>query len=255
MALDESLVYGFFLIFVRCSAMLLSSPMFGAQNTPLSVRILTTLSISAALTFVLKPHIGDPPADLYSFAAAVANEALAGLLIGAFLSMVLHAAQIAGSVLDLQLGLSMSQTLNPVTGVPVTVAAQYKYFLCLTIFLGLNAHHVMFAAFARSYEAMPTLGLEMLPLIKTSLLKLLQEMTLLALQMAAPVAAVSLVVDAALGLVNKAVPQMQTFVMAMPAKVLIGLITLSLGLPALVGGVSFGVERATEALFGLFGGR
>jgi flagellar biosynthesis protein FliR len=78
-------------------------------------------------------------------------------------------------------------------------------------------------------------------------------MTLLALQMAAPVAAVSFVVDAALGLVNRAVPQMPALLVGLPAKVLMGLVALSVGLPALVGTVEAGVERTTDAISRSFG--
>ena len=95
---------------------------------------------------------------------------------------------------------------------------------------------------------MPTLSVESLPALRSSFVDLVSTLTLLGIQMAAPVAAVSFVVDAALGLINRAVPQMQTLVVGMPAKVLMGLIALSVGLPALVGSVEQGVERTTNAM-------
>jgi flagellar biosynthetic protein FliR len=252
MSIDSALFYAFLLVFVRCSAMLMSSPMFGAQNTPVIVRGFTCLSISAALTFAVKSHIGPPPADMYTFVLSIAHELLAGLLIGGFVSMVLHAAQMAGAFLDLQMGLGLSQALNPITGVPVSLLAQFKFFLCLVVFLSINAHHVMLNAFVHSYDAMPTPTMEMLPAIKDTFVNLITQMSLLALQIAAPVAAVSIVVDAALGVINKAVPQMQTMVVGLPAKLLMGLLALSVTLPALASSVQYGVEATTNSIASVF---
>ena len=248
MAFDAALFYSFILVFVRCSAMLLVSPMFGAQNSPVQIRVFTTLAIAGALTCALKPAIGAVPPELYSMAAAVLKEVLAGLLIGTFMSLVLQAAQMAGSIIDMQMGLAMSQTLNPLTGVPVTVISQFKYMLALVIFLSMDCHHLMIIAFARSYETMPPLSYESLPAIQTGLVSLLSQLCLLALQLAAPVLAVSLIVDAGLGIVSKAVPQMQAMLVGLPAKVIMGMLALSIGLPAMTGAISSGVGSALQTL-------
>lgn len=252
MSIDAALFYAFLIVFVRCSAMLLSSPVFGAQNTPLMVRIFTTLALAAALTCTIKPNIGPPPADMYSLALAIMHEAIAGILIGAFMTMVLHAAEIAGSFLDLQMGFGLSQALNPITGVPVTLMAQFKMFLCMVVFLSINAHHVMLAAFVHSYDTMPMPSMASMPGIQATFVGMITQMFLIALQIAAPVTAVSIVVDAALGVINKAVPQMQTLIVGMPAKIIMGLLVVSVTLPALASSVQYGVDQATSSLSNVF---
>lgn len=248
MPLDALTIFSFFLVFVRCSGMMIAAPLFGAMNAPVSVRVYATLAISLSLTFVIRPSLGPIPTDMWSLALAVGNEAVAGLLIGSFFSLVLHAATMAGAIADLSLGLGLSQALNPITGVPVSVVAQFKYLLCLIVFLQLDAHHLMLGSFVQSYHTLPTINEAMMGGLKSSLVDLVGSMTLLALQMAAPIAAVSFVVDAGLGLVNRAVPQMPALLVGLPAKVLMGLIAMSVGLPALVGTVQQGVERTTGAI-------
>lgn len=252
MSLDAGFLYCFLLVFCRASAMFLSSPMFGAQNTPVFIRILTTFAISGSLTFLVRPEVGAIPGDLWSLGAAVLGEVIAGLLIGGFCSLVLHACQMGGAFLDIQMGLGSAQTLNPVTGVPVTIISQFKFMLGLVLFLSLNAHHVMLRAFTQSYEVFPTLGLDLLPRIEHSLVGMVAYTAYLSLQIAAPLAAVGFVVDAALGLVNKAAPQMQVFMLGLPAKIGLGLVTISLALPALTLSVQSGVERSMDALFHTF---
>jgi flagellar biosynthesis protein FliR len=252
--MTENLLFAFLLVFVRCSAMLMSSPVFGAQTTPLPIRIFTTLSIAGALTVVLQPEIAPPPADLFGLAGMVLHEAVAGLLLGTFMTLVLQAAQIAGSILDLQIGLGMSQVVNPVNGVSATVLGQFKHMLAVIVFLSVDAHHQLLAAFARSYTSMPALDAAGLAAIQQGLLGLIGAVFLLALQIAAPVLAVSVVVDAALGVMNKAVPQMHALQLGMPAKTGMGLVTLGIALPAVASSVSTGVGLAMDGLARLFGG-
>lgn len=151
----------------------------------------------------------------------------------------------AGAIIDMQMGLGMSQALNPLTGVPVTVVSQFKYMLSLVIFLSIDGHHLMIMAFAKSYSTAPV-SYSTIPALQHSLGAFMGELCLLALQMAAPVLAVSLIVDAGLGIVSKAVPQVQAMLVGLPAKVILGMLALSLGLPALTGSVSSGIGIAMK---------
>lgn len=252
MTFDSAFLWAFFCVFLRASAMMLASPFFGAQTTPTSIRAMTTLSIAAALTFALQPSVGPLPAEMGGFALGLLNEIAVGLLIGAFATLVFSAFQIAGALLDLQIGLGASQILNPVDGVPATLLSQYKYTLAIVIFLLMNGHHLLFQAFVESYRLAPGLTQQSMLVIQDNLLSLIAQSALLGLQIAAPVMAVGLVVDAALGLVNKAVPQMPVMLVGLPAKLGLGMVALSVALPALVSGVSYGSELAAQSLTEVF---
>jgi len=228
--------------------MLLLSPIFGADNVPVQIRVFTTLALASALTFLIRPGVGEVPQNMYVLVMSIGHEIVAGMLIGAMLSLVLQAAQMAGAFVDLQLGLSLSQVLNPIDGVSVSIIGQFKFMLAMIIFLEIDAHHVMLQAFVHSYHAMPAPTFAMLPSIETSFVGLITQLSLVALQIAAPVAAVSLVVDAALGVIGKAVPQMQVFMVGMPAKIGVGMIAAAVALPALVNGVQYGVDLGASAL-------
>lgn len=251
MKFDAVFVWTFFLVFSRCSAMLLASPVFGAQSTPVPVRVFTTLAISGAMTFAVGVHPVAVPSGLPELLSGVAQELVVGLIIGAFCNLVMHGVQIAGSFIDLQMGLSMSQTMNPATGVPVSVIGQFKYLLGIVLFLSMNGHHVMLKGFAASFDTVPAMGLATLPALNTSLVGTISDICLLALQIAAPVAAVGFVVDASLGIVNKAVPQMQAFMVGVPAKTLMGLLTLGLTLPTLATAIQHGIEQSFISLRGV----
>jgi flagellar biosynthesis protein FliR len=245
--MTESLIFSFAMVFIRCSAMMFSSPMFGSAKIPVMIRIFATMALSGALTLVLQPNIGKPPTDMYGLVSTALQEAVAGLLIGSFMSLALQMAEIAGGIMDHQLGLSMSQVLNPVDGVSVTILAQFKQMLAVVILFASNGHHTMLEAFVRSYDHMPSLSAGAMT---SNLAELIGGVSLLALQVAAPVLGVSLIIDAAMGIVNKASPQMQVFVVGLPAKIGVGLFAVAVTLPALVGAVNSSVGLALKALAG-----
>ena len=248
MSVDGPLLIAFFLVFVRCSALLLSSPIFGAQTTPVHVRIMTTLAISASLTVVIKPTIQAMPTDLYSLTILVAQEAAAGILIGTFMSLALQVAQIAGGLMDLQTGLGSSHAMNPINGVDSTLLSQFKFMLGVVVFLSLDGHHLVLLAMVKSYSTMPLLSLESIPAIRDGLLGLLTGVCLLAVQIAGPVIGVSMVVDTTLGLISRAVPTFQAMQVGLPAKIALGLVAVGIGLPALTGGINSATNLALKAL-------
>lgn len=254
MRLDESWLLAFLLVFARISAMLLSSPVFGG-TTPTQVRVGICGAVSFALVPVLKPLLPDVQPDLYGLLASVFHELLVGLLIGSCLQLLMLAAQTAGAFLDLNIGLGSVQLLNPMTNAPTSLLARFKFMLALVLLLVMNGHHLMFEAFVRSYSLTPLIGAESMPAVREGLLTLLGKLSLLSLQIAAPPAAVCIVIDATAGVVNKSVPQMQVFLVSLPAKILMGIMALSLSLPILAYGVQSGVEHTFDALAGMMGGR
>jgi flagellar biosynthetic protein FliR len=250
--LTEAAMFAYLMVFLRAGAMMFTAPIFSAQNTPVTIRILTTVSLTAALTFVVQAKIGPMPADMYSLLAASLRELFAGLLIGSFMNLALQVAQIAGSFMDMQVGLSSAQIMNPVSGISVTVLSQYKFMLGVVIFLSLNAHHILIKAFVRSYDAIPGLSSASLPGIEQNYVRLLTSVFMIAVQIALPVTAVGLLVDSGLGLIGRAVPQMQVAVVGLPAKIALGLMAVSIGLPALTIGISAAVNQAMVNLNPLF---
>jgi len=227
--------------------MLISSPLFGAANVPQKVRLATCLVLGMAIT----PVVGQTsavPADWYSLASRVATELAVGLTMGLTLQLVLQALLMAGSVLDLQVGLGAAQTLNPVIGTQVSILSQFKFLLAIVILLLSNGHLLMLQAFVASYRVSLDVGLHTIPAMTEELVRYIGSLAILSMQVAAPVVAVGLVVDAAMGIVNKAVPQMQVFVVALPAKVAAGIVTLAVGLPMTVQAVTTGVDTALDTM-------
>jgi flagellar biosynthetic protein FliR len=103
--------------------------------------------------------------------------------------------------------------------------------LIMIIFLGLGLYSVFFGALMESFRIIPPGGAH----ISGSLLTILTEATgsilKIAIQLSAPVLIALLFTTAALGLVSRAVPQLNAFSMSFPISFLVGLIVYAATLP------------------------
>ncbi|MCH8977795.1 MAG: flagellar biosynthetic protein FliR [Armatimonadetes bacterium] len=252
MSLDSGLIVTFLSAFARCTAMLLSSPLFGT-NVPVKVRVQFSLVISMALVPVLREHVGAVPQDLIGLVLMVGRDVVIGLIIGGMIQLLMAGIQMAGAFLDIQIGIGMAQIFSPLLGITSSPISQFKFLLGLVILLLINGHHFMFQAFVHSYE-MAGPSLMRLGEMQTTLISFMGQVMLMAMQIAAPVAAVSVIIDVAAGLINKGVPQTQPFLLALPVKLMVGLLALSVGLPALVvateAGLGFTISHMSKMLGG-----
>ena len=243
MKLDDHFLFSALCVFTRCTAMLLSAPIL-TSVIPVVIRVMTGIVLSFSLLPVLQPFIGPMPTDILSLVLGIAREAVIGLIIGGFLQILVASVQIAGSFMDVQIGTGSAQIFNPFVGGAASPISQFKAMLATVLILQLNGHRMMIAAFAKSFE-MP--GPQLGPL-HNELVTFLGQTGLLSLQIAAPVAAVTIVIDLAAGIINKAVPQTQPFLLSLPAKLAAGIVVIGLGLPTLVGAVQRGLDLTFDHL-------
>jgi flagellar biosynthesis protein FliR len=241
--LDDHLLFSAFCVFTRCTSMLMSAPVLG-NVVPVTIRVMMGVVLSFSTVGVVQGNIGEVPHNLIGLVLATMHEAVIGLLIGGFMQLLVATAQVAGSFLDVQIGTGSAQIFNPFLGAAASPVAQFKLMLTTVLVLLLNGHRMMIAAFVKSYE-MPG---PRLASVQNELIAFIGQTSLLALQIAAPVAAVTIVIDLAAGLVNKAVPQTQPFLLSLPAKLAAGIVVLAIGLPALVGAVQTGLDLTFDHL-------
>lgn len=251
MSLDELFLITFFAGFIRCTAMLLASPLTG-NSIPVSVRVMLGAVISLSLTPVISPFIGAVPTNILELGALAFKEAAVGLSIGMVLQFLSATFLMAGSLLDLQIGIGSAQIMNPTIGQSATPLGQFKFWLSIVLLFLLNAHQMMFHALVASYKLPGFLTPSSDPV--TPLLQLLGNLVMISVQVAAPVMAVTIIIDIAASLINKAVPQTQPFLISTPAKLALGIVTLSLALPAIVVTVQRAVELTFTGMVRILGG-
>ena len=216
----------YLLIFVRLASFFITMPIFSYRTIPAQHRI----GISALLAWIMYYTVSSPGFEIDGlYLLLVLKEALVGLMIGFFAYMMFSAVQTAGGFIDFQMGFSMANVIDPQTGVQSPLMGQYLYTFALLFLLAIDGHHLLLDGIFYSYEFIP-LSTDFLPFgneeILTLMLEFFTQAFIIAFQMSIPIVGSLFLVDIALGIVARTVPQMNIFVIGFPIKIIVSLILI-----------------------------
>ena len=216
----------YLLIFVRIASFFITMPIFSYRTIPAQHRI----GISALLAWIMYYTVSSPGFEIDGlYLLLVLKEALVGLMIGFFAYMMFSAVQTAGGFIDFQMGFSMANVIDPQTGVQSPLMGQYLYTFALLFLLAIDGHHLLLDGIFYSYEFIP-LSTDFLPFgneeILTLMLEFFTQAFIIAFQMSIPIVGSLFLVDIALGIVARTVPQMNIFVIGFPIKIIVSLILI-----------------------------
>ncbi|MBI5579424.1 MAG: flagellar biosynthetic protein FliR [Deltaproteobacteria bacterium] len=241
----------FFLVFLRTGAFLMALPLVNSPSVPVFFRIGLTFVASLLVFPVLNPGPLPFLADAFSLAVAAAGEILLGVLAGMSIRLVFDGVQLAGQLMGYQMGISIAEVLDPATEDQVALLSQFISLMATLIFLIINGHHAFIRVLVQSYELVPPLGFHVNGSVLEGLVRLTAEMFIIGLKAGSPVVVALMLGTVAFGLVARAVPQMNIFVVSMPLNIAVGLIFLGLSLPhmgAYIGDLLGGVPRHAVSL-------
>jgi flagellar biosynthetic protein FliR len=176
--------------------------------------------------------------------AACIEAALGATLAFAILA-AFGAVSMAGRFIDVQIGFGLAQVFDPVTRrqIPVVNAAFDK--LAVLLFFVLDGHHALMHGIAYSLERFPPGRPWPIDAALPIVIKEVAGLFALGLARAAPVVVCLVMVELALGVVSRNLPQMNMFVVSVPVKVVVGVAALALWF----GGIGDSMNRAYASIF------
>jgi flagellar biosynthetic protein FliR len=122
------------------------------------------------------------------------------------------------------MGLNMAAVLDPVSNQSEQVPSTILSYLATVVMLTLNLHHWMLLGFERTYSVLPIGAAHLNSALFEMLVARTSDIFLVALQIAAPVMAVSFVVTVVFALLGRAVPQMNVFGESFGFRIVAGLV-------------------------------
>jgi flagellar biosynthetic protein FliR len=221
---------GFVIVFTRISGMLLTAPLFSTYPMPTQVKFfIAGLTAFIMFPIVFASNTSALPVDMIGMTCFLLKELVIGLIIGFVANFVFAAAQMAGQVVSLQAGLSMSNVLDPVSGTNLPVLSNFYSIMLAGIFLALDAHNWLFMAVYQSFVKIPP-GLEMFqaPMLVEQILRMSAEIFTVSLSLVMPIFCILFVLEVLMGVLAKMIPQMNIFMVAIPLKVLVGIALMAI---------------------------
>jgi flagellar biosynthetic protein FliR len=223
----------FFLVFLRVGAIMMSVPLFESKNIPILFKAGLSITISIILFPVLKLNNTPFHTEVLPFALGIAGEIMLGTIIGLSVRLIFNGIQLAGQLIGFQMGFAIVSIMDPLTSARISVIAHLNNLIATLIFLTTNAHHWFLRALAESFRLIPPFDFQFTPSLVENLMRFGTNMFIISIKVGAPVIAGLLITSVAFGLIARTVPQMHIMIVAMPLKIVLGLLFLAASLPYL----------------------
>ena len=241
--LPIDLVLGYLLAIVRTAAWLAVAPPFNTRMVPAPAKV----GLAVALAIPVGPQAARtaPPPEVAPLVMAVLLQIAVGLSLGFVVQIVFAAAQAAGELIDLFAGFTIAATYDPFTNANSAVFGRFYQLLAVALLFALDGHLLLVRGLLDSFAVVPTtpdLGVTLEEVVDGVGLFFLS-----ALEIAAPLLGALFLTEVSLGLLSKAAPQMNVFVLGFPIKILLTLGLAGLALPLLPGVVQGLVSAAVES--------
>ena len=229
---DISTFEYFLLILVRISCFVFVAPFFGAKEVPGRVKIGLSAFV-AILVFYAVPVEHTAYTSEVGYAILVLKEGITGLLIGfaayahSFISEPNSIILFAGTIIDMDIGLSMAMVFDPTTGSQVSITGNlYSYFILLLLIVS-NMHQYILRALIDSFQLFPLGGAQFqMDSLLASMVQYCTDLFAIGFRIVLPVFACMMILNSILGIMAKVAPQMNMFAVGVQLKLLLGLAVL-----------------------------
>ena len=242
-------VLSLLLTMMRVSIVLFMLPIFSTNNIPMQVKGAITIVFSLGVW----PHLAlngvAMPAHPFDVTIMMMGEAVLGLVLGMAVNFLFMGIQAGGELLGFQMGFTMINIADPLTGNQTGATAFFLWMVSLLVFLGLDGHLYMIRGFVASFDLVPPGQLFIGPTVLRQIMYLASQMFVLALQIAAPVMVALFLVEVSLGLMARTSPQIPIMEFGFPIKIGVGFFFLGL----LMVIMAERIAAFVQGLDGLFG--
>lgn len=212
----------------RVGGLVMVAPVFSATTVPPMVRTGVLVLLTVLLAPVAMSHLSVAP---QLTPAAFLGETLIGFAIGLGAALFVGAAEAAGDLMAIQIGLSGAALLDPLSNVNSPVLATFTQMFAVALLLAMDAHLLMLDSLAASTRAIPVGSAMDLQAGASAMISLATSLFAMGLRFAAPVIAAVMIANASLAILSRAAPQLNILSVAFPIQIAVGLFALAAALP------------------------
>lgn len=223
-----------FMVSLRVGSIWMFFPILGQRNLPNTVKLAGALTLSMALYPLVKPHL--PAWDLAHLPNAsglvffISKELVVGLGMGLCARWIFTACVASAHWVGMQMGFSAGSMVNPELEQNETAWAEFNQWIAIMLFLGIGGHWLLIKAVADSYSVdtqsiFHTLG-------DTSLasqfwVEVGRRFFFWMLKLSGPMVVVVLLLQAALGVLSRFIPQINVWLVSLPITIGIGVLVFT----------------------------
>ena len=222
------------LILMRVTPILFMMPILSSPNIPHLPKVGLALTVGLILLPLVRINPQFLPGEPSQFALLMMAELIIGFVLSLSVRVIFAAIQLGGEFVAFQMGFAMANVVDPQSEVSSPVISQLIYFLGILLFLSMDGHHWFFRALNQSFLLLAPGEVHLRAGLYAHLLNLMRDLFIIAVQLAAPVLAVLMFTQISLGILAKAVPQVNILMTSFPLTIGIGLLFITFSLDLLI---------------------
>lgn len=218
----------YLLVLMRVAGLIMTAPFFSYTSVPMRVRaamsVFLTLVVIQATPVITLHYTG-----LLEYSVLIVKETMLGVTIGLMCSICFYVINMAGQLMDMEMGLAMANMFDPMTNMQVSVTGNLYNYLLMLMLVVTNMHYYILRAIVDSFSYF-NVGEALFDTVslKNVVVDFMANYFIIAVRIILPVFCCMLLINVVLGVLAKAAPQMNMFVVGMQIKVLVGLVILVL---------------------------
>ncbi len=217
------------LVFSRVIAFFITFPLINSSFIPLNVRVMLVIAFSFFIFSLSSMKVPDiENISLTLLALLILKELLIGFLLSVITQIFIAIFSYTAEIIGYFMGLTIANLFDPTFG-QISVLDRFFILLFYLLFFVTGGYQFLIVGLIKSFEIIPLFdihintGIFEYILLKSSLL------FLLALKMSFPFVAILLLLNVALALVNRLIPQINVFIVGLPMQIFLGLLSLAIG--------------------------
>lgn len=215
----------FLYIIARMSGCILLNPILGRNTIPSIFRSGMVLVLSV-FVFSITQQTVPMPGSIVEFSVRLLLELAVGLLLGIVMECFFYIPQLAGHVIDTQMGMTMNQIYDAGAKANMSVSSVLLNAMMILLFFSANGHHTLLRIMLTSGDVVRFGAVSLGDAVYSAGLELFIQCTVLAVKLCLPVLAAELIGQIGMGVLMKMIPQINVFTINIDLKIFIGLAML-----------------------------
>ncbi|WP_108812596.1 flagellar biosynthetic protein FliR [Sphingorhabdus sp. Alg231-15] len=229
----ESQIWLWIMAMIRPGAAMVVTPVFGAANVPIQVRIILAFMIGLVATNSASFDLPADSAISLANTMFVMGEVLVGLAIGFALQIGFASALIAGEAISNAMGLGFASMADPQTGQSTPVIGQFLTIVATLLLLAIDGHLMLLATIVHSYTALPPGYAFLGPELLMGLVQFGGTLFSMGLLIALPVGGALILIQLVMGFLARTAPALNLFAVGIPVTITAGLVALAITAPVM----------------------
>lgn len=214
----------FLLILTRVSCFVFVAPFFSMTNTPARVRLGISFFTAMLLYQALTPSEAVIYDTVFQYALIVMKEAVVGLIIGVGANICTSIVNFAGSIADMETGLSMVTLMDPATREQTSISGVFYQYVLMLMMIVTGMYRYLFGALADTFILIPiNQAIFRADSMLQTVVTFLSDYIIIGFRIVLPIFCVILLLNAVLGVLAKVSPQLNMFSVGIQLKILVGL--------------------------------